>query len=54
MPKATAAKLTAKREAAAKAEEVGEIRMALDAVERLGRQLTAAMMKSAGANQNDD
>ncbi|HKO35632.1 MAG TPA: molecular chaperone DnaK [Pyrinomonadaceae bacterium] len=41
-------------EAAASAEELGEIRMALDAVERLGRQLTAAMMKSAGANKKDD
>ena len=41
-------------EAAANAEELGEIRMALDAVERLGRQLTAAMMKSAGADRKDD
>ena len=41
-------------EAGARAEELGEIRMALDAVERLGRQLTAAMMQSAGANQKDD
>jgi len=41
-------------EAGARAEELGEIRMALDAVERLGRQLTTAMMKSAGANQKDD
>ncbi len=41
-------------EAGASAEELGEIRMALDAVERLGRQLTTAMMKSAGANKTDD
>jgi len=41
-------------EAGARAEELGEIRMALDAVERLGRQLTTAMMKSAGANKPDD
>ncbi|HEV2904702.1 MAG TPA: hypothetical protein VGW32_06625 [Pyrinomonadaceae bacterium] len=41
-------------EAASRAEELGEIRMSLDAVERLGRQLTAAMMKSIGANKNDD
>jgi len=34
-------------EAGAKADEVGEIRMALDAVERLGRQLTNLMMKQA-------
>ena len=32
-------------EAAVKAEELGEIRMSLDAVERLGRQLTTLMMK---------
>ncbi|MFZ0750513.1 MAG: Hsp70 family protein, partial [Pyrinomonadaceae bacterium] len=41
-------------EAGARAEELGEIRMALDAVERLGRQLTTAMMKSAGADKKDD
>jgi len=28
--------------------------MALDAVERLGRQLTTAMMKSADATKKDD
>jgi len=33
-------------EAAIKSEEIGEVRLALDGVERLGRQLTAAMMKS--------
>ena len=41
-------------EAAAKADEVGEIRMAIDAVERLGRQLTNAMMKGAEATQKAD
>ncbi|HEY5839663.1 MAG TPA: molecular chaperone DnaK [Pyrinomonadaceae bacterium] len=41
-------------EAAARADELGEIRMALDSVERLGRQLTAAMMKSVGATNKDD
>src|SRR5215471_2829083 len=34
-------------EAAAKAEELGEIRMAIDSLERLGRQLTNAIMKGA-------
>jgi hypothetical protein len=34
-------------EAAIGAAEVGAIRMALDAVDRLARQLTAAMMKQA-------
>src|SRR5712692_3196704 len=33
-------------EAAIKSEEISEVRLALDGVERLGRQLTAAMMKS--------
>lgn len=33
-------------EAALKADEMGEVRMALDALERLGRQLTSAMMKA--------
>ena len=41
-------------EAAAKADEVGEIRMAIDAVERLGRQLTNAMMKGEEATQKAD
>jgi len=35
-------------------DEVGEIRMALDALERLGRQLTNAMMKGAEATQKAD
>jgi len=41
-------------EAAAKTDEVGEIRMAIDAVERLGRQLTNAMMKGEEATQRAD
>jgi molecular chaperone DnaK len=41
-------------EAAAKTDEVGEIRMAIDAVERLGRQLTNAMMKGEEATQKAD
>jgi len=41
-------------EAGSRADEMGEIRMALDAVERLGRQLTTAMMKSTAAIKKDD
>ena len=41
-------------EAAVNADEVGEIRMAVDALERLGRQLTNAMMKGAEATQKAD
>jgi molecular chaperone DnaK len=41
-------------EGAVKADEVGEIRMALDALERLGRQLTSAMMKGTEATQKAD
>jgi molecular chaperone DnaK len=41
-------------EAAVKADEVGEIRMAVDALERLGRQLTNAMMKGEEATQKAD
>ncbi len=41
-------------EAAVKADEVGEIRMAVDALERLGRQLTNVMMKGAEATQKAD
>ena len=47
-------RVLAEGQAGAEAEEIGEIRMALDAVERLGRQLTTAMMKSVGANNKDD
>jgi molecular chaperone DnaK len=41
----TGQRVMTEAEAALKAAELGEIRMALDAVERLGRQLTTAMMK---------
>ena len=47
-------RVLAEGEAGARAEEIGEIRMSLDAVERLGRQLTEVMMKSAGASRKDD
>jgi molecular chaperone DnaK len=40
-------------EAAAKSDEPGEIRMSLDALERLGRQLTTAMMKNEVAQKAD-
>jgi molecular chaperone DnaK len=40
-------------EAASRADELGEIRMSLDAVERLGRQLTNAMMKSMGGKKDN-
>ena len=39
-------------ESALNAEEMGEIRMALDALDRLGRQLTAAMMKQGADEPN--
>jgi molecular chaperone DnaK len=35
-------------EAAINSQEIGEVRLALDAVERLGRQITAAMMEQSG------
>src|SRR5687767_4686142 len=47
-------RILADGEAGSRAEELGEIKMALDAVERLGRQLTTAMMKSVGAKKDDD
>ena len=47
-------RILADGEAGARADEMGEIRMALDAVERLGRQLTNAMMKSAGEPTKKD
>ena len=39
--------LLAEGEGAIKSEEIGEVRLALDGVERLGRDLTAAMMKDS-------
>ncbi|HEX5702002.1 MAG TPA: molecular chaperone DnaK [Pyrinomonadaceae bacterium] len=50
----TGERILAEGEAGSRAEELGEIRMALDAVERLGRQLTTAMMKSVSAKKDDD
>jgi molecular chaperone DnaK len=41
-------------EAAIKSDEAGEIRMSLDALDRLGRQLTRAMMKQPQATQKAD
>ena len=42
-------------EAALKSDEMGELRMSIDAVERLGRQLTSAMMKQPGEeNKKED
>ena len=46
-------RILAEGDAASRADEIGEIRMSLDAVERLGRQLTSAMMKSIGAKKDD-
>src|SRR5712692_1280736 len=40
--------LLAEGEGALKSEEIGEVRLALDGIERLGRQLTDAMMKNSG------
>jgi molecular chaperone DnaK len=39
--------LLAEGEGAIKSAEIGEVRLALDGIERLGRQLTAAMMKES-------
>jgi molecular chaperone DnaK len=43
--------LLAEGEGAIKSAEIGEVRLALDGVERLGRQLTDAMMKNSGDAQ---
>lgn len=51
---ATGERILSEGEAAARSDELGEIRMSLDAVERLGRQLTTAMMRSVGAKKGDD
>jgi molecular chaperone DnaK len=45
--KAAGERILGDSETAMAAKELGEIRMAIDAVERLGRQLTTAMMKQA-------
>ena len=41
-------------EAALKSDEMGELRMSIDAVERLGRQLTSAMMKQPGEEKKKE
>jgi len=53
--KAAGERILGDSETAMTSKELGEIRMAIDAVERLGRQLTTAMMKQAtvGADQAD-
>jgi molecular chaperone DnaK len=40
--------------AAINSEEIGEVRLALDGIERLGRQLTSAMMKNSGEPQAEE
>src|SRR5712692_3111708 len=41
-------------EAAINSEEIGEVRLALDGMERLGRQLTSAMMKQSAAPRPEE
>src|SRR5438132_2327593 len=41
-------------ESALKSDEMGELRMSIDAVERLGRQLTSAMMKQPAEENNKE
>jgi len=43
--------LLAEGDGAIKSEEIGEVRLALDGVERLGRDLTAAMMKDSDEDE---
>src|SRR5216684_2577390 len=44
-------RLLVEGEGAIKSQEIGEVRLALDGIERLGRQLTDAMMKNSGKTQ---
>lgn len=44
----TGRKLLAEGEAAINSQEIGDVKLALDGIERLGRQLTTAMMKDSG------
>jgi molecular chaperone DnaK len=44
----TGQRILSEGEAALKSDEMGELRMSIDAIERLGRQLTTAMMKQPG------
>jgi molecular chaperone DnaK len=46
-------RILSEAEAAIKSDELGEMRMGIDAVERLGRQLTTAMMKQATPSPED-
>jgi len=46
--------LLAEGEGALKSEEIGEVRLALDGIERLGRQLTDAMMKNSGEEKTEE
>jgi hypothetical protein len=41
-------------EGAIKSAEIGEVRLALDGIERLGRQLTAAMMEQSAEPQVEE
>jgi len=41
-------------EGAIKSQEIGEVRLALDGIERLGRQLTDAMMKNSGEEKAEE
>ncbi len=46
--------LLAEGEGALKSEEIGEVRLALDGIERLGRQLTDAMMKNSSEEKTEE
>ncbi|HVS81206.1 MAG TPA: molecular chaperone DnaK [Pyrinomonadaceae bacterium] len=47
-------RLLVEGEAAINSEEIGEVRLALDGVERLGRQLTSAMMKQSDEPETEE
>ena len=46
--------LLAEGEGAIKSQEIGEVRLALDGIERLGRQLTTAMMEQSAQPQAEE
>jgi molecular chaperone DnaK len=50
----TAQRVLSEAEAAVSSKEKGEIRMSLDALDRLGRQLTTAMMRQGAPEPNKD
>src|SRR5256714_4790416 len=50
----TGQRMLSEGEAALKSDELGELRMSIDAVERLGRQLTMAMMKQPAEENKED